>query len=245
MMHDQEWSRMGGADGAILLPGDLARLLVQSDQVARPRVMVPGKQNRILKHQRAQGVSPSHLRIAERRQVARNPNQLAVMGVAGDVRIAKGHVDRILRDRRGVDGQVGFLVGPLVHAKAEVMSPKLLAALPVEAERQQRFLAALLMLGSDEHSAPVDHRRTGAPSRQLDRPADVLRLTPSDRQDFSRRPRCLRSVLSSKASRCRRQKFSHEGRRESADPRRKPFLPTSPEDSERRRFRSEPWWASG
>ena len=100
-----------------------------------------GKSTRIVQNQGTHGVAPGHLGIAEMRQVTLDPDQLAVVGVAGDVRIAEGDVDGILGDGGRVDGQVRLFVGALVHAEAEVMPPQFLAVLSVEAERQQGFLA--------------------------------------------------------------------------------------------------------
>ena len=64
------------------------------------------------------------------------------MGIAGDVGIAEGDVDGIGGDGGRVDGEVGLLVGPLIDAEAEVVPPEFLAGLAIEAEREQRLLAA-------------------------------------------------------------------------------------------------------
>ena len=133
---NQQGSRMGGADGAVFFPRNLAILFVQADQIARSRVMVPGKQHRIAQNEGAYVVAPRHFRIAEQRDVARHPNQLAIVGVTSDVGIAKGNVDRIFRDRGGVGGEVRFLMGTLIDAETEIMSPKLTAVDTIKAERQ-------------------------------------------------------------------------------------------------------------
>ena len=69
------------------------------------------------------------------------------MGVAGDVRIAEGDVDRVLGDGRSIHGKIGFLVSSLVYAETEVMPPQFVAGVSIEAERQQRFSCRLLPLG--------------------------------------------------------------------------------------------------
>ena len=112
------------------------------------------------------------------RQISFDPDQLAVVRVAGDVRIAEGDVNGILGDGGRVDGQVRLFVGALVHAEAEVVSPKFLAVLSIKAERQQGFL--VFQVGSDEHPVAVHDGRTGSPARQLHRPPDVLGLAPAD-----------------------------------------------------------------
>ena len=134
---NEQRSRMSGADGTVFLPGDFARPLVQSDQETRPRVVVPREQDRVIHDDRTQAISPGHFWITEYRQVAGDPHQFPVVGIAGDVRIAKSHVDCILGDGRCIDGEVGFLVGGLVDAKAEVVPPEFLAIRSVEAQGQK------------------------------------------------------------------------------------------------------------
>ena len=99
--------------------------------------MVPWEQDRIIQNDRTQTVSPRHFGIAECWKVAVDPHQFAIVGVTGNIRIAKGYVDCILGDGGCVYGEVGFLVGVLVHAESEVMPPKLLAVLPIKAEGQK------------------------------------------------------------------------------------------------------------
>ncbi len=55
---DQQWSCMGSADGAVHFPGHLTGQLVQPDQEAWSRLMVPGEQDGIIQHNRTQTVSP-------------------------------------------------------------------------------------------------------------------------------------------------------------------------------------------
>ena len=104
------------------------------------------------------------------------------MRVAGDVGIAKSHIQRVLGHGGRVGGEVGLRVGPLIAAKAEVVAPQLAAALPVIAERQQRLGTFRCHLGGDVHPVPTHHRRAGAPAGQLHRPLDVLGRRPLHRQ---------------------------------------------------------------
>jgi hypothetical protein len=55
------------------------------------------------------------------------------MGIAANVRVTEGNVDCILSDGRGIHGKVGFLVSPLIDAKAEVMPPQFLAGVSMKA----------------------------------------------------------------------------------------------------------------
>src|SRR4051812_46080857 len=95
---------------------------------------------------------------------ALDPDQLAVMRVAGDVRIAEGDIDRILSDGRRVDGQIRLFVGSLVHAETEVMPPQFLACASIKAQRQQGFL--VFEMRRDEYPVAIHDGRTGSPARQ-------------------------------------------------------------------------------
>src|SRR4051812_6450764 len=95
MLH-QQGSGMSGADGPFLFPGWFAGQLVQADQEAWAFVVVPGKKYAVIKSQGTDCVAPGHLGIAKSDQVTVDPDQLAVMGVPGDVGIAEGNVNGIL-----------------------------------------------------------------------------------------------------------------------------------------------------
>jgi hypothetical protein len=103
-------------------------------------------------------------------------------GVPRNVGIAKGDVDRIFGDRGSIGSEVRLGVRPLVHTETEVVPPQLPAVCPIKAERQQRLLAALRLLGSHEHAPSIDHRRASPPAWESQRPADVLRLAPTNGQ---------------------------------------------------------------
>ena len=73
-------------------------------------------------------------------------NQLAVMGIASDIRFTKGHEDGVfgdgvfgdgVSDGGCVDGKVGFLVGGRGNAKAEIVSPEFVTVVSVVAESQE------------------------------------------------------------------------------------------------------------
>lgn len=80
---------------------------------------------------------PSHLGIAEQVHVPSDPDEFAVVRVAGNIGIAEGDVNRIRGDRRSVHGQVGLLVSSLVDTQPEVVPPQFLAGVSIEAECQQ------------------------------------------------------------------------------------------------------------
>ena len=95
-------------------------------------MVIPGEQHGILQNQGTDAISPGHFGIAEEVHVTCDPDQLAVVRVAGDVRVAEGDVYGILGDGGRIDGEVGFLVRPLIHAQAEVMPPQFLAGVSIE-----------------------------------------------------------------------------------------------------------------
>ena len=136
MVFHKQRSSMGRSDGPIFLSGDLARLLVQSYQETWTRVMIPREQHGIVQDKRTQPVTPCHLGVTESGDVTIYPNWFSIVRVACNVRIAKGDVHGIPGDSGRIHGKVGVFVRPLVHAKAEVMPPKLFAIFTVKAKRQ-------------------------------------------------------------------------------------------------------------
>src|SRR5438552_12052695 len=77
VMLDEQRRGVGCADGAILLPANLARFLVEADQETGTVVMIPREEHAIVHDQRAQAVTPGHLGIAETSNVTVYPDQLA------------------------------------------------------------------------------------------------------------------------------------------------------------------------
>jgi hypothetical protein len=96
-----------------------------------------------------------------------DPDELAVVGISGDVCIAEGDVHGVLGDGWGIHCETRFFVRSLVDAEPEIVSPEFLAGAAIKAQCQQRFLAPFILFGRDEDLVALDDRRTGAPPRQF------------------------------------------------------------------------------
>ena len=89
--------------------------------------MIPREQHGVLQNEGTDSISPGHFRIAEYFQIPCDPHQSAIVGVAGDIRIAEGDIDSILSHGRGIHRQIGFLASSLIDAETEVMPPQFFA----------------------------------------------------------------------------------------------------------------------
>jgi hypothetical protein len=162
---DEEGCSVGGADGAIELPADFAGEFVEAEEEAGAFVMVPGEEDGVGEDDGARAVAPGHAGIAEVLEVAGDPEELAVVGVAGDVGVAEGDKEGVRGDGWGIDGEVGFLVDALIGAEGEGVAPEFAAGVAVEAEGEEGAFAVLEGFGGDEELVAVEDGGTGAPAR--------------------------------------------------------------------------------
>src|SRR5687768_186927 len=99
-------------------------------------MVIPGKKYRIVEDQRADRIAPRRLGITELWNVATDPDQVAIVRIAGNVGVAEGDIDGVRCDGRRVDREVRLFMRSLIDPQTEVMPPQLIAVRSIQANEQ-------------------------------------------------------------------------------------------------------------